>query len=173
MDNRLRRALFRESIILEAGLYRFNWQCDYWFDVQVFEGLVNQAQAVIQANDKIKLLREACELYRGDYMDGSDADWCRVDRERLREWHLGALETLAALHTDQEELQMALELYQSILSRDPYRESAYRGQMVCYYRLGDRASAIRQYQTCVALLREELGTSPAPETNRLFFEITG
>jgi LuxR family maltose regulon positive regulatory protein len=83
------------------------------------------------------------------------------------------LETLATLQAELGELHRALELYQNILSRDPYRESAYRGQMLCYYRLGDRASAVRQYQTCVALLRDELGASPAPETNLLFLEITG
>jgi DNA-binding SARP family transcriptional activator len=62
-------------------------------------------------------------------------------------------------------------LYQDILSKDQYHESAHRGLMLCYYRLGDRASAVRQYQACAKILREELDLSPAPETGKLFLKI--
>jgi ATP/maltotriose-dependent transcriptional regulator MalT len=168
---RVRRALFRDSVIFEAGLYRFNGQSGYWFDVEVFEKLLNEAREVSALEKKVALLNEARELYQGDYLAETDADWCTVDRERLREQYLEALETLATLHTDQGELQAAIELYQAILAHDQYRESAHRGLMLCYYRLGDRASAVHQYQACAKILREELGLSPAPETGKLFLRI--
>jgi len=168
---RLRRALFRESVILEWGLYRFNRQCDYWFDVEVFEKLLEQAKDALRVEDKMALVKEACGLYKGDYMEGSDAEWCMLDRERLRERYLDALETLANLYTEQGELHQAIKVYQNILVHDQYREPAYRGLILCYYRLGDRASAIRQYQNCAAILRDELSLSPAPETTKLFLKI--
>jgi DNA-binding SARP family transcriptional activator len=43
--------------------------------------------------------------------------------------------------------------------------------MQCYYRQGDRAAAIRQYQVCAEVLREELGLSPSAETEALYVEI--
>jgi two-component SAPR family response regulator len=49
------------------------------------------------------------------------------------------------------ELQRAMELYQTILGQNPYREAAFVGLMRCYYRLGDRAAAIRQYQICAKI----------------------
>jgi LuxR family maltose regulon positive regulatory protein len=170
---RLRRALFRESIVLESGLYRFNRQVDYWFDAQVFEGLLAQAEQISQTKEKIRLLREACGLYRGDYLDGNDADWCTLDRERLRKRYLDALDKLAALHIEQGEPHQAIEVYQQSLAYDQYRESTYRGLMLCYYQLGDRASAVRLYQTCATILRDELKLSPTPETTRLFLKIMG
>jgi LuxR family maltose regulon positive regulatory protein len=169
---RVRRALFRDSVIFEAGLYRFNRQGDHWFDVEVFEKLLDEARQLDDAEKKTALLQEACALYRGDYLSETDADWCTLERERLRDQYLAALETLAALHTELGSLHAAIELYQDVLAHDPYRESAYRGLMLCYFRLGDRASAIRQYQACAKILREELGLSPAPETGKLFLKIT-
>ncbi len=168
---RVRRAVFRESVVLEAGLYRFNGQCDYWFDVRVFERLLDQAEGGAEAQDKIGLLQKACDLYRGDYLEGNDADWCMLTREQLRKRYLEALETLAALHCDQGEPRQAIEVYQKSLRCDPYRESAYRGLMTCHYHLGDRAAAIRHYQTCAAILRDELKLGPAPETTKLLLKI--
>lgn len=170
---RLRRALFREIIVLESDLYCFNWQSDHWFDVEVFERLLDQAEEASTVESKIALLQEALILYQGDYLEDMDAEWCLLDRERLRERFVNGAETLATLYQDSGKLEEAIKLYQQILARDPYRESAYRGLMLCYYRLGDRTSAVQQYQICTDILRTELGLSPSPETAKLFLKIIG
>jgi len=171
---RLRRTIFRESIVFEDGLYRFNLKSNHWFDVEVFEKLVDQAGQTLDVARKKKsaLLEEALSLYKGDYVSGVYADWCVAERDRLRGRYLTALEELARLKADQGELQRAIELYQSLLAQDQYYEVAHRELMRCYYRLGDRASAIRQYQTCARILREEMGLSPMPETEKLHQLIT-
>jgi len=170
---RLRRALFRECVILEGNLYRFDRKSAYWFDVEVFENLLNQAgQPQTTPQEKKILLEDALALYQGDYLEGIYADWCAMERERLRERYLAALETLADLCAEREELQRAMEVYQVILAKDEYHEPAHRGLMRCYYRLGDRAAAIRQYQICVKTLREGLGLTPMPEIEELYQQIT-
>lgn len=165
---RLRRSLFRDSILYEGGLYRFNWQGDCWLDVEAFERLL-----AMTGPEEVTWLEEAVALYQGDYLEGIYEDWCAVERERLRERYLSALERLARLHIDRRDLQRAIDLYQRLLAQDPYREVIHRELMRCYYRQGDRASAIRQYQTCARLLREELGLSPSPETEALYLQIIG
>jgi LuxR family maltose regulon positive regulatory protein len=57
-------------------------------------------------------------------------------------------------------------------AQDQYYEVAHREIMRCYYRQGDRAAAIRQYQTCARILREEMGVNPMPETEQLYQQIT-
>jgi LuxR family maltose regulon positive regulatory protein len=89
----------------------------------------------------------------------------------LRERYLAALEMLASLRVEQGDLQAAIELYQRVVASEPYQEAAHRAIMDCYYRLGDRAAAIRQYQACVEILREDLGLSPMPETEELYLKI--
>jgi DNA-binding SARP family transcriptional activator len=78
---------------------------------------------------------------------------------------------LAGLYAERRDLQRAIELYQHLLAQDSYREVAHRELMRCYFRLGDRAAAIKQYQTCVEILREDLGLDPAEETEALYLRI--
>ncbi len=165
---RLRRTLFRDSILFEGGVYRFNWQSNCWFDVEAFDRLLATV-----GSEEIARLEEAIALYRGDYLEGVYGDWCVVERERLRERYLSALERLGRLYADRRDLQRAVDLYQRLLVQDPYREAIHRELMRCYYRQGDRAAAIRQYQTCARLLREDLGLSPSPETEALYLQVIG
>jgi LuxR family maltose regulon positive regulatory protein len=168
---RLRRALPQQSVVFEDGLYSFDWQMDYWFDVEAFDGLLDQAVGEGRTAQRIAQLTEALSLYRGDYLAGVYGDWPSLERERLRERFLTALEELAGLYADQGNLAQAAELYRRVLAEAPYQESAHRGLMACYSRLGDRAGAIRQYHRCVELLREELGLSPMSETEELYLKI--
>lgn len=172
---RLRRALFRSIVIFENGLYRFNRESDYWFDVEAFEAKLNKAYQVQDGTHKqsIGVLQEAVTLYEGDYLEDVYGSWCELERERLRGRYLEGLETLAARLADRRDLPQALEVYQRMLVLDPFQEAAYRGLMYCYYRLGDRANAIRQYQHCAEVLREELGLSPSAKTEDLYLEIIG
>ena len=169
---RLRRSLFRESIVFEDGLYRFDWQSAYWFDVEQFEAALEQAgqQSV---PEQIEHLEETLRLYRGDYLEGVYADWCTLERERLRELCLRARESLAGLYVDVGDLHHAIEQYQQLVAQDPYRETAHRELMRWHFRLGDRVTAIRQYHHCSQLLRDDLGLSPSPETEALYLKIIG
>jgi DNA-binding SARP family transcriptional activator len=168
---RLRRAVFRESVIFSDGVYRFNWDSDYWYDVKALEALLDQAEEAPLAEERQELLEEALALWQGDYVEGIYDDWCVLERERLRELHLTACESLATLYARRGNLQEAVDAYQQLVALDPYREPAHRELMRCHYRLGDRAAAIKQYQSCVQILRDDLGLSPASETEALYLQI--
>jgi len=168
---RLRRTLARQVILFEDDLYRFNPSVGHWLDVEAFEALLDGAKPPVPRAKTIDLLEEALTLYRGDYLQGIYADWSTLERERLRSRYLVALETLAELHAPGTNPRRAIELYQRLLSLDPYREAVHRKVMRCYQRMGDRAAAIRQYQACVEILRDDLGLSPAKETEEAYLEI--
>ncbi len=167
---RLRRSLFRESIVFEDGLYCFDWQSDYWLDVESFEDIVERV-GQRSVPEQIECLEEALRLYRGDYLEGIYADWCSLERERLRERCLRARESLASLYAGAGDLHRAIEHYQQLVTQDPYRETAYRELMRWHFRLGDRVAAIRQYHLCSQILRDDLGLSPSPETDALYLKI--
>jgi DNA-binding SARP family transcriptional activator len=134
---------------------------------------LDQVEQETAEEQKITLLDDALRLYRGDYLEDVYADWCALERERLQGRYLTALETLANLYVDQGYLQRAIELHQRLLEQDPYQEAAYQGLMRCYFHLGDRAAAIRQYQICAETLRQDLGLHPMPETEALYLQIIG
>jgi ATP/maltotriose-dependent transcriptional regulator MalT/two-component SAPR family response regulator len=169
---RLRRVLSRNSVAFDAGRYHISREIDYWLDAQDFEKSLDQAaSARSTVEEQITLLEQALALHKGDYLEGIYADWCVTERERLRARYMAAMEALAGLYADRGELPRAIELYQYMLSQDQYQELAHRELMRCYYRQNDRAAAIRQYQICVRILRDELGIDPMAETESLYLQI--
>ncbi len=170
---RLRRSVSRESVVFVDGVYSFNWDSDYWLDVETFETLLDRAEEIADVDERRALLEEALALCQGDYLEGIYDDWSVLERERLRERQLTARESLAQLYASRGSLQDAIESYQRLVTLDPYRESAHRELMRCHYRLGDRVAAIRQYHACMQVLRDELGLSPTPETEELYLQIIG
>ena len=170
---RLRRAVFRDSVIFSDGVYSFNWESDFWLDIRAFEALLDQADKETIEDEKRGMLEEALALCQGDYLEGIYDDWCILERERLRERELTAREALARLYASLGNLHRAAEAYQQLVTLDPYREPAHRELMRCHFRLGDRVAAIKQYQTCVQILRDDLGLSPTSETEELYLQIIG
>jgi DNA-binding SARP family transcriptional activator len=122
-------------------------------------------------------LAEAAEIYQGDFLEGFVLreplfeEWLMAERERLRELAVGTLgrrlEQQCAARNAEPAIQTALRL----LALDAAQERAHRALMQLYVQQGRRGAALRQYQTCVGMLRRELGTEPDAETRKLYQEI--
>ncbi len=168
---RLRRDLVRECVVFDNGLYKFNRSYPYWYDVEAFEQGIRRVEETVDEAEMVAGLEEVINLYRGNYLQGVYDDWCTLEREHLRVLVQSAFEKLARYCADHNQTARAVELLQRLIRDDPYRESAHRELMRCYYLLGDRASAIRQYKTCADLFGNELGLSLTPETQVLYQQI--
>ena len=68
-------------------------------------------------------------------------------------------------------VEAATQAATRLLALDSVQEETHRTLMRLYARQGRRAAALRQYQTCVAVLQKELGVEPEPATRRLYLEI--
>lgn len=148
----------------QESLYWFNRHSNYWLDAQAF---VELAEA-----DDARAWQEALDLYTDDYLaEDPYEDWTLVERERLQEMFLTTLARLAGYHVNQGEIDVGIRHYQTILSRDPYREEVHRQLMDAYARAGRRAEAVQQYQECRRILRQDLEVEPSPETESLYRHI--
>jgi len=58
-----------------------------------------------------------------------------------------------------------------VIARDEVLETAHRELMRCLARLGERGQALKHYQSLAELMREALGSDPAPETQALYEEL--
>ena len=116
---------------------------------------------------------EAAALYRGPLLDEhgvrDDAfeEWLEVERGRLHDLAVDALERLAASQSG----DVAMKTAQRLLQLDPAREETHRLLMRLYMAAGRRAQALRQYQQCCDALQRELQAQPDIETERLYRQI--
>jgi DNA-binding SARP family transcriptional activator len=65
----------------------------------------------------------------------------------------------------------AAQRYRSAIESDPLREDGHRGLMAALAGLGRQAEALRSYERCRRVLREELGVDPSPETQALYEQV--
>ena len=128
--------------------------------------------------DEIIALRQISASYRGEALEGlslPDApafdDWADRQREVLRQGLDRVFDRLSELEADAGELADAMRSVERWLAVNPLSEEAHRRSMRLHLGAGDRAAALRAYQTCRALLAKELDASPAPETEALAEQI--
>jgi DNA-binding SARP family transcriptional activator len=103
----------------------------------------------------------------GDLLPGWCDDWVLVERERLRQLRLYALETLAARLADAGRPGDAVEAASLAVRAEPLRESAYRVLVRIHLAEGDVAAAVRSYRQFRARVRDQLGLDPTDRLTRL------
>ena len=161
-------------LLAERDQIRFNPESDYWLDAEELERKVHLAEGVEPAkmSELQRLaLEEAVELYRGDFLDGFYDDWCLYERERLEQMLLRTLAKLMIHHGTRGRYEEGIAYGQRIVSLDPLREGVHRGLMRYQQLAGRRAEALRQFEVCRSVLREELDIDPMPETVTLYQRI--
>ncbi len=170
---RLRHALFPEVVTYEEGIYRFNRDLEYLYDVEEFLHHLEQARKATEPDAIRGAYEEALRHYTGDYLEEGQAPWIHARREELRQLYIDASLELAELYLAQGRYSEALIRSHSLLQMDPCLESAHRLAMRVHAARGNRAQIIRQYETCRATLRQELDVAPSPQTDQLLIELLG
>ena len=174
-DNRaagnLRSALWRLRgagiDIMECDKWSLRLVDDVWVDVAAVNEWADRLIADRPTDQDLSTSparQEALELLPG-WFD----DWAIMERERLRQRVLHALEALSRMFTRQGRHGEAVEAALSAVNSEPLRESA---QMVLIHaHLGERnwIEAQRAFLTFRDLLERELGVSPSRELIALLY----
>jgi len=169
---RLRRAAGKTAIVFDEIYYRFNRTLDYEYDVEAFESYLTHARKAKDVTKRIEWFQKAVDLVHGPYLSEVDADWASDERERLGQMYVSALEELAHLYLDTNQLDRCLSICQLALAQNRYHEEIYQVEMRAYAALGDRVSIVRRYQASKVALEEGLGISPSQETEALYRDLT-
>jgi DNA-binding SARP family transcriptional activator len=174
---RLRRVLPPGYVQIQGDSIGFDPAADHWLDATVFESTLRQAglpfnsRRLPVSEQQAASLQQAVELYRGDYLEGFDEDWCLLEAERLRFLYLQALYTLLGYHRSRSQHEAALDCALRLLASDPLREDVHQQAMELYELLGRHGEALAQFAACRQLLQDELGVAPVPETLALYESI--
>jgi predicted ATPase/DNA-binding SARP family transcriptional activator len=161
--HKLRSLLPDADRYLDIQHHTVQWRSSSHFllDVDQFVSFASQAKSSQE-------LKQAVQIYAGDFMPGCYEDWAQSIRENLRQTYLFTLEKLLFLLANDHGQREALEYAHILLRQDPTREETYRHLMHLYAQSGDRASVARVYKTCVTVLERELGIEPGTMTQKAY-----
>jgi len=135
-----------------------------------FEDLAARAReaSVDDPRAAVPLFRQALSLWRGPALaDLADFDFARAEATRLEEARSEVVEELVDAELILGHPGAALALLESQVAAHPLRERGWGQLMLCLYRLGRQAEAVRAYQDLRRLLGEELGLEPTPALRQL------
>lgn len=123
-------------------------------------GVLAMARAVLDGDraaprKAVRVL--ACE----DLLLGWYDDWVLLERERLRQLRLHALEQLSGRLLAAGDVARAAEAALEAVAIEPLRETAHGALIRAHLAQGNRAEATRQLQRLAQLLDKELGEKPS------------
>ncbi|MBH1934152.1 winged helix-turn-helix domain-containing protein [Streptomyces sp. AV19] len=172
--SRLRRVLeadrTRPTVLVSAGNgyeLRLPAGC---LDVEVFEERVTAAERARAGGDAAgaaELLREACELWKGDPLAGLPGPYAQAQRARLGERRLLAVQ--AWLETELEVGRHAGAIGELTMwvNQHPLLEPLRELLMLALYRSGRQAEALGVFADAHRVFAEELGIGPGPRLREL------
>jgi DNA-binding SARP family transcriptional activator len=155
-----------DFLVVRKDEVGFDWDADYCLDVEEFEARSADAETIEPPLmvEQVARLEEATKLYRGALLEGCFEEWALYQQERIRYLYLRDLELLMRHHVGRAEWHAALTHAQRLLRHDSLREDVQRVLMAIYYRMGNRAAAVRQFRSFATELRRELDIEPMRET---------
>jgi DNA-binding SARP family transcriptional activator/predicted ATPase len=172
----LRRSIPKDPIDGDRRTLRIHGD-ELWIDVWEFDSWLEAAARALpdEASQRdLVRLEHAAALHRGDFMQGFtlrdcpafDA-WQALQAEEQRRKLKSVLRALVDGYVDERELERAIDHGRNLLVLDPYDQAEHRRLMLLRSLADHGAAAIRQHETFVKLLRDDLDVEPDDETTRL------
>lgn len=170
---------FDDSIIIKISKgYMLNNSWDYWFDWQEFAGLYWKINYEIKNDSSgvydevVPIIENALKLYRDDFFSGDRYEtWTEVAREQYREMYLDLLLAIANSLYHNNQGVSALDYLKKGIREEPYREDFYLLAMRILQKENRLAEAVKMYDKCYNLLKNDLNIAPSSELQKEYKDI--
>jgi DNA-binding SARP family transcriptional activator len=139
----------RTEISLDAGVH-----VDYWSAIASARTLIDLDAGTVRPASYDPDL----EL---DLLPGWDDEWVSVERERLRQLRLHAIESVCAGLIEAGDAARAIDLAVSVAETEPLRESTQRLLIGAHLAEGNQLEAIETYERYRARVDDRLGLRPS------------
>jgi DNA-binding SARP family transcriptional activator len=154
----------------DGGGWRFAFPGPPWLDLEAAAAMVHDAEAALVAGDLDVAgggSLAAATITARPFLAGIEGDWIDLQREALLETRIRALDVRSEVLMRTHQPDEARRDAERILVIDPYHERAIRRVMRAHAAAGDRARALRAFETFRSRLIAELGVEPADRTRHL------
>ncbi|MGE5831121.1 MAG: AfsR/SARP family transcriptional regulator [Micromonosporaceae bacterium] len=130
-------------------------------EVDVHRG-VAQANRLLSDDTELTPTDTHLSTLTGELLPGWDEDWLLLERERIGQIQVHALEALAHRLCRLGRYLQAIEVAYAAIAAEPLRESARAALIHVHLEEGNVVEARRQLNSYATLLRAELGIAPSP-----------
>lgn len=129
--------------------------------------LTNWARVILDSDCDLESVRIPDVALRGELLPGWYDDWILLERERLRQLRLHALEVLADKLAIVGRYGEAMEAAIGAVQGEPFRESAHRAVIRVHLAEGNMVEAVREYTGFRQMIDAELGVKPTVHMEEL------
>ena len=179
--NNLRVTIHRlKKLLIEAGMPEYEYIVStggvfYWdspmetiVDVQVFKKLVKDAEEETDEGKKLDMLKEACHMYGGEFLQKlSGDDWVLMESVQCKNLYFDALHQLSEILIERREYEEVLRMVEPAIELYPFDEWQ-AIKIDCYIAQSRYKDALKVYQATAKLLIEELGIAPSDRMMKQF-----
>ena len=176
----LRKVLGGKEFVERRGTwYHLRPPPGSWIDLHSFEQVCRRAKVLERGGEydaAFAMLQAAERLYTGDlfedlqpeYIESEVDDWCRPQRNWLRDMALKVHRDMAVMLRKRGNLRGALTQCQRALDIDPACEIAHEEMMRIFHAQGRREAITRQYRQYTDALGAMGGDTKHPPLQRIF-----
>ncbi|SDD48209.1 DNA-binding transcriptional activator of the SARP family [Geodermatophilus telluris] len=129
--------------------------------------LLDRVHAVLDPATPVERLGTPAAALAGELLPGWYDDWVLLERERLRQLRLHALEVLAGRLVVAGRHGEAVQAAYAAARDEPLRESAHRAIVRVHLAEGNVTEAVRAYESFRDVLARELGVPPSRQMQEL------
>jgi len=162
------------SIEARSGSLAMRFPSGTWIDIQAAANAIDEAQGALRSGRAAAAwgcANVVVSITRRPFLTGHEEPWAVGQRTLLRTLLRRGLECLAAVSVSNDEPALAVQYLTEVRAIEPFRETTYQQLMRLHAGMGNRAEALRVFDECRRLLRDELGASPSPQTEAIFLAI--
>ena len=173
MIARIRQTVGQHTILYDESseLYSLNPEIHLWCDAMRADTLAEEARKLgISSPRALELWRQVTNLLTGDFLSAYDKHWMTVLHTKYQDLTLEAWMSLGRCYMAQNDYHTALQSFQVAAQHDELYEAAYRGQMICWGKLGERARVSHTYNLLRANLKK-IDARPSTPTDTLLIEL--
>jgi len=156
------------------GTYSLHVPSDCWIDIEQAELSFHEAEGAFRRGDMPALYLAslvAGAVAARPFQPGEHLPWVVARRDRLRTMLTRTLDFRSDFYQWHGEPDLAWKAAREAVTVEPLRETGYLRLMRLLRDQGNRTEALRVYEQCRTILRDELGVSPSAETESLYISL--